>query len=795
MAQDRRRWRAGSVVALLVAWSVGAIGGEQLGDVRAAAYAVGSAALAIGAGWPRWRGPAATLLALCAGGAALGGAVADAERASAWIGARGVFEGRIQRVQRAAWGDTARLCDVLRVGAVARRVPGCIDLRSDPRDEPASRFAQHGPGDRIRASLSLRAVGGLRNPGRADPAAARRRAGVGLAARLTHPRLHARVETGPLAGVHRLRARVSDALVALGPGGGLLAALAAGDRSGLAREAGEGFRALGASHLLAVSGLHVGLVALGVYAVSGVLLRPWLPRFPGHDPRRGRLALALLVAGGFALFSGWGVPVRRALCLLLALCVATVRGRPTRRLAPLAAAGLVVLAFDPPALFEPGAQLSFAASAALMLGVPSGAARSLAAVSATALCVTAPLAALHFGSTAPAALGVNLLLVPWASFVLLPAALLAAGMQALPWLVADSFSWVAERLAAGTLLVVMRAAQDLPLVTTGSAAPDPLWIAVAAGVGALSLIGSGAAARVAGAVAVSALLALAPPARPGPPLPRMLVLDVGHGDAVLVQGRRGTLLVDAGARLPGGDDFGRIAALPTLRRLGIARIDLLVASHADVDHRGGLAAILCGLPVGELWVPHGGRDDPAFASLRSAARGARVRLRERGAGDAVVRVGDLAVEPLWPPRGFAGRRNDGSLVLRVEVAGSTALLAGDLEAAGEAGLLASGATLRADVLKLPHHGSRTSTTAAWLAAVAPRVAVASAPCRSRFGLPHAEVVARLAREGVPLWWTGRDGAVWLRLGIPTAAWSVGAPRACPRRARAAAADRGPARDG
>jgi competence protein ComEC len=232
------------------------------------------------------------------------------------------------------------------------------------------------------------------------------------------------------------------------------------------------------------------------------------------------------------------------------------------------------------------------------------------------------------------------------------------------------------------------------------------------------------------------------------------------------------VLVDAGTALPGGPDLGRTLVVPALRALGVQHLDLLVASHADLDHRGGLPAVLSAVPVGELWLPHGAALEAGFGELLAAARARGVVVRERGSGSPAARFGDLEVSPLWPPPDARGEaRNDRSLVLRIEVAGRRVLLPGDLESGGERALLASGADLRADVLKLAHHGSRTSSGDPLLRAVGAAVAIASAPRRSRFGMPHADVVARVREAGIALWWTGRDGAVLVALGEPL--WTRG----------------------
>ena len=241
------------------------------------------------------------------------------------------------------------------------------------------------------------------------------------------------------------------------------------------------------------------------------------------------------------------------------------------------------------------------------------------------------------------------------------------------------------------------------------------------------------------------------------------MLDVGQGDAVLVQGREASVLVDGGVAVPERFDAGERVVVPALGALGVAALDLVVASHADLDHAGGLPAVLRALPVRRLWLPPGGRDDPAFAALLEVANARGVAVEERAAEDPPWRIGDLRIETLWPGRGASRRsRNDASLVLRVHVGGRIVLLPGDLELAGEQGLAA--AELRADLLKLGHHGSRTSSSRAFLRAVSPALAIVSAPRHGRFGMPHREVVERLAAERIPWRWTGRDGALLVGLG-------------------------------
>jgi competence protein ComEC len=217
---------------------------------------------------------------------------------------------------------------------------------------------------------------------------------------------------------------------------------------------------------------------------------------------------------------------------------------------------------------------------------------------------------------------------------------------------------------------------------------------------------------------------------------------------------------------------------PALRALGVARLDLVVASHADLDHRGGLPAVLRALPVGEVWLPRGAAADPGFAALRDAARATGAALREVGRGDPARSLGDVRITPLWPPdAGGFGSRNERCLAVRAEAGRWRALLLCDLGRA-EPALIAAEPDLRADVLLLPHHGSRGSSSAALLVAVDPRVALVSAPCPPRRGLPHPDAIARALRAGASVWWTGRDGALFVGLGDRLSVSPYAEARAC-----------------
>ena len=781
-------------MVLVAAQALGIVAADAGWIGSRAALWLGLASVALGIAARRRRGFAAALAVVaiaCSGAAALAARLEGAARARPRAPVEVSLDATVVAVTRGRDGADVDLAEVVAAPGETRPVPGRIRLRERTARETA--IGSLLPGDRVRLRARLRAPEHRANPGGQDRSAELARRGVGAIGTALHPdlvvRLVDREGWRPLAAVHAFRAAAAQRLRREGEGGALLAALALGERGGLDAARRDAFRRLGLSHLLSVSGLHLVLVAALGYAIARGVLR----LAPIGDRRRAALASAILAATGYAILAGFGIPVRRALVLLLAIAASVWMRRPVQRGAPLAVAALAILALDPAALFDAGAQMSFLASGALIFGMQRAAQRTageksrlwrhivdLLDTSALATAATAPIAAAAIGSVSPWGLLANLVAVPWTGFLLMPTALIAgvlagiAGAHRFSDVALDAMRAIAA-LSLGALAIGARIA-PAPWLSQ----PAPFFVGMALAALFFVVRATTPWRRIAAALAIVALLALAPAAAIRPLPPRVVVLDVGQGDAVLVQGRTGALLVDAGVALPDGVDLGRSVVVPALRALGVDRLDLLVASHADLDHRGGLPSVLEALPVARLWLPRGALEEPAFAGTIATARAAGTVVEEQGAGGAALEAGDLHVEPLWPAsEAGAASRNDRSLTLRVHVAGRTVLLPGDLEAAAERRLLDSGATLHADVLKLAHHGSRTSSSAAWLAAVDGAVAVASAPHFGRFGMPHAEVVARVRAAGYALWWTGRDGAVLVGLGPILHVW--GWRRATPAR--------------
>jgi len=544
--------------------------------------------------------------------------------------------------------------------------------------------------------------------------------------------------------------------------GALLRAVISGDRSTLSPETRSAFEFSGTMHLLAISGLHVGWVfALTRFGVAATLRR---------SSRRALLrradasayAAAMLAALGYAALAGLGVPALRAVLMAWAGTVAVLGGRPGASWDALCLAALAVLVVDPASLFEAGLWLSFLAVGGILLWRPEGpvAARLVGCTLAASL-ATAPLLA-GLAAPLPALTAfANLVAVPWFGSVVVPLGLASGALGAalgepVPGLapLAHAAAELGIRLVAGFGSPDLLAGLERPVLAAGSASALGFGLRFAMRGWRRAALLAALAAAVAGAAA--ALPGGAPVARP----PSALFLAVGHGDATLLRAAREAWLVDAGPALI-GFDAGRSVVIPALRAEGVARLDRLVLTHADLDHMGGARAILERIPVGEIWLSLATYRDATLEPLRrtAARRGVPIRLVAAGGGGS---LGPVAVRVLWPPPARARQaRNDASLVLRLDAPGGCLLLPGDISSRIERAL--SVETGRCTVLKLAHHGSATSTEPAWLARLDPELAIASAGRRTRGSLPHRRVRRRLRDGRVTLWETHRHGAVRIDL--------------------------------
>jgi competence protein ComEC len=611
------------------------------------------------------------------------------------------------------------------------------------------------PGERWRLTVRLHRPHGLVNPHGFDYEAWLLERGIGATGyvRPVEPRLLGS-RNGFLDSVEKMRECVRDRFLAVlgpSPAQGILAALAVGDQRAISREEWQLFNRTGVTHLMSISGLHVTLVS-GLAAWLVALFWRRVPRLVLRAPARKAAALAAIAAAlGYTLLAGWGVPAQRTFWMVTVFAAALWSGRiatPWRTLA-LALAAIVLL--DPWAPLSPGLWLSFGA-VLLIFYAAAGWNRTeshlmqWARVQWAITIGLAPAALLLFNQVSLAGPIANAVAIPLVSVVITPLALVAAllPIDALLHLAAWLVQWLLEFLEWCAALPAALWQQHSP----------PLWAIACALAGAAWLLAPrGVPWRSAG-FALMAPAFLAAPVRPPAGEAWITAFDVGQGLAVLARTANHALLFDTGPSFGADSDSGARVLVPALRGEGVGSLDLLVLSHEDNDHLGGALTVLETFEVTTL----ASSLPPTHPLQALAASAHRCTRGERWEWDGV------RFEFLHPGAAPArmSRRNDGSCVLRISAGGHALLLTGDIERGAELELLQS-ETVRSDVLVVPHHGSRTSSSPEFVAAVAPRWAIVPVGYRSRFGHPHPQVLERYRAAGAEILRTDRDGAVEVRL--------------------------------
>lgn len=523
----------------------------------------------------------------------------------------------------------------------------------------------------------------------------------------------------------------------------VLAALTVGDQSGISDAEWEVFRRTGTSHLVAISGFNIAIVAGFAFLLCRWLWSLWpalLLRLPAQ--RAGWIGSAV-AAVAYSGIAGFEPPVTRAMLMALVVVVAAFFNRLSQPSRVLALAWGAILLLDPLAITAPGLWLSFAAVAAifyLMQGRlrPPGPVWAMVQLQLMLSLALTPLTLFFFhGLSWPAPL-VNLVAVPL--FALLTPVLLVAML-------------LSALVPALGLPLLRLCAQSVDLISAAlawAAGLPAAWIAWSPSPAALGLALFGALLLFAPRglpLRLLALLCLLPMGWPPERAPRegfeLTALDVGQGLSVVVRTRSHVLLYDAGPAFEEGFDAGASVVVPYLLGQGVQRIDRLLLSHGDNDHAGGVAAVQRLVRVERQFGPPG--HPPCEQGLRWHWDG-------------------VDFETLHPPEAGEGSDNNRSCVLRVAYGDRVALLSGDIERRAEEHLLeVQPQRLRAEVLLSPHHGSRTSSTPAFVDAVQPRIVIHSAGWRSHFGHPRPEVVARYAQTGAAQFVTGNLGAIRLRI--------------------------------
>ncbi len=534
---------------------------------------------------------------------------------------------------------------------------------------------------------------------------------------------------------------------------GLMAALVVGDQNAIERADWNVFRATGVAHLMSISGVHITMFAWAASLLLGALWRRSRRLCLGWPAPQAALVGGVLLATAYSAFAGWGVPAQRT-CLMLAT-VALLRLSGTRWPWPqvwmLACAAVVAL--DPWALLQAGFWLSFVA-VGVLFATDSGASRAHSTGAASRIFHMAreqwvitvaltPLTLLLFGQVSVVGLLANAVAIPWVTLVVTPLSLLGVAVPGV---------WDLAAGAVGWLLAGLQGLAALPWATWSVAVP-PVWVGAAGVLGGLVLAypwpwplrGLGLP------LLLPVFLWQAP--LPPPGQFELLAADIGQGNAVLLRTATHALLYDAGPRYSLESDAGERVLVPLLQALH-TRLDRVVLSHRDTDHVGGAAAVLGMQSQADL-----------LSSIATEHPLQALRPVQHCMAGQAWRWDGVDFAVLHPQAGDydrAAKPNALSCVLRVSNGARTALLVGDIEQPQEWRLVAdSRAQLKADVLLVPHHGSKTSSSAEFLDAVAPQFALVQAGYRNRFGHPAAPVLQRYGERQIVVHDSPHCGAmVW-----------------------------------
>ncbi|GMR21410.1 MAG: DNA internalization-related competence protein ComEC/Rec2 [Gammaproteobacteria bacterium] len=619
-------------------------------------------------------------------------------------------------------------------------------------------------GQRWALTVRLKRPHGFQNPGGFDYEAYLFRRGIRARGYVrAHPPAILQ-EQAPMWGVDPFRARLGQAMrssLSGSPYAGVLGALANGDRQGITTEQWRTFRATGTSHLMAISGLHIGLVATWVFflwrrlwAWPGITVLWW------PAPKTAALA-ALVAALVYAALAGFSIPTQRALIMATVVLLGIILQRrwPPRTVFAIAL-GLVLL-LDPLAVASAGFWLSFIAVAVILhstafrfvRGQEGGLSQlrrgwhSWGRIQWMITIGLLPVLAIWFGQSSWVAPVANLIMIPVFSFLVVPMVLIAvlawtlsfSGIASLVWMLAAkivALSW--------PFLHMLEQLQQQPWFF-GS---PSMWTISAALVGiAMLLVPRGWPGRWLGIVWLLPLLT-ARPSAPATGEAWLTLLDVGQGLSAVVRTRQHTLVYDTGARFSPRFNTGEAVVAPYLRSQGIHRLDTLIISHGDNDHIGGAASVLKAYP-----------DTKVLTSLpRRFAEASKCQTGQRWQWDGV----DFIILHPGPDSGFTGNNN--GCVLSVHSPYGSVLLPGDIERRAEVYLVGHQARdLHAQILVAPHHGSNTSSTAVFLRTVNPRLVLLPVGYRNRYRHPHANVLQRYTEQGAAIMGSPRHGAITVRL--------------------------------
>lgn len=650
---------------------------------------------------------------------------------------------------------------MVREQSVSFIVSALDDVRLPPRSRVTWTQAPVIPamGDIWQLELRLKAPRGLSNPGGFDVETFMLRAHIGATGYVVSGKRNQHIGYATMGPIADLRMKVVDAAVDNSRNDAAVAlyvALAVGTRHLLNSSQWEQFAATGTSHLMAISGLHIGLAA-GFFVFVFRLLAALL-RLPGNH-RVQSLIAGLVGATTYALLSGWGIPAQRAVVMLAITLVAILQRRRIVLVNILLLTAAIIYISEPLSLLAPGFRLSFLAVALLILfaqqwpgfggnrlvqRVRRGALRLLALQGAL-LFGLLPVTLGEFGRVALLAPLANVLLLPYFSFVVVPLTLIS--------LVAVSFdaAGAAVILAVGSIEFVLPVLDWLARLEVASLVPAALspftGIALVVAVSWVFLP-KGWPARHVAFIALLLICTNRPDGAPSSCV-TVQVLDVGQGLAIVVQSPERVLVFDTGAKYFGGGSAADQVLKPYLRRRGIQHIDWVFVSHGDNDHAGGLSDLTAEFSVGRLLL-----GEPQRSTGMNGAQCLRGQ---------VFRMGAAMITVLHPDEEWLAAKirtsNDQSCVVELRIGEHRLLLTGDIEAAAERHLVGESDLEPATIVIVPHHGSQTSSSSGFVDRVAGNLAIAATAFDNRWGFPKPLVVDRWQAAGSRFLNTGESGAI------------------------------------
>jgi competence protein ComEC len=678
-----------------------------------------------------------------------------------------------------------------------------------------------GYGDFIRVSGKMFGPAGYDNPSSFDYGAYLAQSGiyriVGVKNSGSITVLHA--GRGLFRTIQDWRERIRQAFLAStsGPGSAIIQAMVLGEEGGLTDGLRDRFMAAGVTHIISISGSHLGMVALLCFGLVRLLMR-LMPERHYHlltvyaDPKKIAALITLPLVLFYTLLAGGQVATVRSLIMITAGLAALLLDRENALMHSLATAALAILLTGPQSLFDISFQLSFISVLSIgytvllwnELGLKAShaaqkfrnSAALLILVSLSTSLATGPLVAHYFNQFSLAGVVSNMIVVPFAGLVVVPLGLssgvLSLFTHHLPFAALNQF-------AADAFIGIVTFFSRLPIAEFHPPSPGVIWL-LTYGAFVLSLAG----------VARSRLLYHAKPLEFSSRVSRAAVTtaafagtllliittlhffprrgvevsfpDVGQGDCSLVRLRSGkTVLIDGGGAYDNRFDIGRRVLAPYLWNKGVRRLDLVILSHPHPDHMNGLKFILKKFQVGQVWESGLDSDLSGYEEFRDIITEKNIPRKTVFAGDAPAVLGEATFTVLHPSQGFVARErqayaaeNDRSLVVRIAFDDRVCLFTGDIHREAEQYLLKSGQDLKCDLLKVPHHGSKTSSSDDFVSTAQPKVAVITCGRGNRFGHPASDVVARYENAGARVYRTDVDGAVTVRFesdGLQTLKWN------------------------